>query len=197
MDFTVVVMDEHAPPPWEPPLAGGETEQLIAALDRLRTTFRWKTDGLDAAGLAAAPVASSALTIGGLLKHLTLIEATYVPAKMFGEPPGEPWDSVDWEADPEWEFRTAAGDGPAALYASYDAAVARSRTRLARGPTVGGLEQDAQVSDGDGRHASLRRVVCDLIEEYGRHTGQADLIREAVDGRVGEDPPGPALPYPG
>ena len=41
----------------------------------------------------------------------------------------------------------------------------------------------------DGRHASLRRLVCDLIEEYGRHTGHADLIREAVDGRVGEDPP--------
>ena len=41
----------------------------------------------------------------------------------------------------------------------------------------------------DGHHASLRRLVCDLIEEYGRHTGHADLIREAVDGRVGEDPP--------
>ena len=41
----------------------------------------------------------------------------------------------------------------------------------------------------DGRHASLRRLVCVLIEEYGRHTGHADLIRETVDGRVGEDPP--------
>jgi hypothetical protein len=40
-----------------------------------------------------------------------------------------------------------------------------------------------------GREVSLRRIVCDLVEEYGRHTGQADLIREAVDGRVGEDPP--------
>jgi len=45
------------------------------------------------------------------------------------------------------------------------------------------------VSDADGNHASLRRLVCDLIEEYGRHTGHADLFREAVDGRVGEDPP--------
>jgi hypothetical protein len=40
----------------------------------------------------------------------------------------------------------------------------------------------------DGAHASLRRLVCDMLEEYGRHTGQADLIREAVDGRTGEDP---------
>ena len=41
----------------------------------------------------------------------------------------------------------------------------------------------------DGRQASLRRLLCDLIEEYGRHTGHADLLREAVDGLVGEDPP--------
>jgi hypothetical protein len=45
------------------------------------------------------------------------------------------------------------------------------------------------ISGPDGEHASLRRLVCDLIEEYGRHTGHADLLREAVDGRVGEDPP--------
>ncbi|MDA0639608.1 MULTISPECIES: DUF664 domain-containing protein [Nonomuraea] len=53
----------------------------------------------------------------------------------------------------------------------------------------GGLDQLAHVSTPDGRHASLRRLVCDLIEEYGRHTGHADLLREAVDGRAGEDPP--------
>lgn len=53
----------------------------------------------------------------------------------------------------------------------------------------GGLDPLAHVSWPDGRHASLRRLVCDLIEEYGRHTGHADLLREAVDGRVGEDPP--------
>ena len=56
-------------PPWEPPLAGTEAEQLVGALDRLRTTFRWKTDGLDAAGLRAR-VGASFLTLGGLLKQL-------------------------------------------------------------------------------------------------------------------------------
>ena len=53
----------------------------------------------------------------------------------------------------------------------------------------GGLDQLVAAGSDDGRHASLRRLVCDLIEEYGRHTGQADLLREAVDGLVGEDPP--------
>jgi hypothetical protein len=53
----------------------------------------------------------------------------------------------------------------------------------------GGLGQLVHASTPDGAHASLRRLVCDLIEEYGRHTGHADLLREAVDGRTGEDPP--------
>ena len=55
--------------------------------------------------------------------------------------------------------------------------------------SLGGLDQLVDVSSEDGEHANLRRLLCDLIEEYGRHTGHADLLREAVDGRVGEDPP--------
>ena len=54
---------------------------------------------------------------------------------------------------------------------------------------MAGSTSEIHASAPDGRHANLRRLVCDLIEEYGRHTGHADLIREAVDGRVGEDPP--------
>jgi hypothetical protein len=53
----------------------------------------------------------------------------------------------------------------------------------------GGLDRLAHVSAPDGHRVSLRRLLCDLIEEYGRHTGHADLLREAVDGLVGEDPP--------
>ncbi|WP_338088853.1 DUF664 domain-containing protein [Nocardioides daphniae] len=52
-----------------------------------------------------------------------------------------------------------------------------------------GIDQPTQADDGRGGHASLRRLVCDLVEEYGRHTGHADLLRESVDGLVGEDPP--------
>ena len=53
----------------------------------------------------------------------------------------------------------------------------------------GGLDRTVHLSGPDGQPVSLRRLVCDLLEEYGRHTGHADLLREAVDDRVGEDPP--------
>lgn len=175
-------------PPWEPPLAGTEAEHLTGALDRLRTTFRWKAGGLDAAGLQTR-VGASSMTLGGLLKHLALVEDHYFAGKLRGEPLGAPWDGVDWDADPDWEWRSAADDTPAQLYALYDAAVARSRAALAGALSDGGLDQPIDVSWPDGRHPSLRRMVCDLIEEYGRHTGHADLLREAVDGLVGEDPP--------
>jgi hypothetical protein len=98
--------------PWEPPLAGTDETQLIGALERLRTTFRWKADGLDAAGLGQRP-GKSALTLGGLLKHLALVEDHQFGAKLTGAPLGRPWSEVDWDADPDWDRlrrrRLAAG----------------------------------------------------------------------------------------
>jgi hypothetical protein len=174
--------------PWEPPVAGTESEHLRGALDRLRTTFRWKADGLDRVGLGI-PVGASTMTLGGLLKHLALVEDYYFTTKLAGEPLGEPWDGAAMAADPDWEWHSAAENDPEALYGLYDSAVARSRARLEVALADGGLDQPVDLSWPDGRQVSLRRLVCDLIEEYGRHTGHADLIREAVDGRVGEDPP--------
>ncbi|HEU4911506.1 MAG TPA: DinB family protein [Actinomycetes bacterium] len=174
--------------PWEPPLAGTEAEHLTGALDRLRMTFRWKAGGLDQAGLRA-PVGASSLTLGGLLKHLAFVEDYTTATKLSGSSPGEPWDAVDWDGNEDWDFTSAAEDTPGELYALYDRAVARSRARLATALADGGLDQLVDISGPDGQHASLRRLVCDLIEEYGRHTGHADLLREAVDGLVGEDPP--------
>ena len=174
--------------PWEPPLAGTESEHLIGALDRLRTTFRWKADDLDAAGLQTR-IGASALTLGNLLKHLAVVEDNIFGTKLSGLPMQTTWDTSDWDDDYEWPFTTAADDAPAELYAMWDAAVDRSRTRLAAALADGGLDQPVHLTDGEGRHPSLRRLVCDAIEEYGRHTGHADLLREAVDGRVGEDPP--------
>ncbi|MFG1816180.1 DUF664 domain-containing protein [Kribbella sp. NPDC049174] len=174
--------------PWEPPLAGTEVEHLVGALERLRMTFRWKADGLDAAGLQAR-VGASSLTIGGLLKHLAANEDYMFNVKLRGEPIGGPWVDNGWEDDNDWEFSSAADDKPEELYALWDGAVERSRARLAAAIADGGLDQLAHISWPDGRHPSLRRLVCDLIEEYGRHTGHADLLREAIDGRVGEDPP--------
>jgi hypothetical protein len=174
--------------PWEPPLAGTETEHLVGALDRLRTTFRWKAEGLDAAGLQTR-VGASSLTLGGLLKHLAAVEDYTFTVKLRGEPLGPPWDAAGWDGSHDWEFTSAAADSPGQLYALWDGAVERSRGRLDATLADGGLDQLVHVSSPDGRHASLRRLLCDLIEEYGRHTGHADLLREAVDGLVGEDPP--------
>src|SRR4029453_8611727 len=89
--------------PWEPPLAGTELQHLVGALDRLRTTFRWKADDLDAAGLRTR-IGASSLTLGGLLKHLAFVEDFQSTVKLSGTAPGEPWNSVDWDADPEWPF---------------------------------------------------------------------------------------------
>ncbi len=181
--------------PWEPPAAGTETEHLLGALDRLRATFRWKADALDAAGLRAR-IGTSSLTLGGLLKHLAAVEDYTFTTKLRGEPIGAPWDGIGWDGSNEWEFASAADDTPEQLYPLWDGAVERSRARLQAALADGGPEQVVHASWPDGRHASLRRLLCDLIEEYGRHTGHADLLREAVDGLVGEDPPARWRPDP-
>ena len=100
------------------------------------------------------------------------------------------WAANGWDGDNDWEFSSAADDSPEELYARYDAAVDRARTRLAARVADAAASTSRWRSPRSwGQEVSLRRIVCDLVEEYGRHTGQADLIREAVDGRVGEDPP--------
>ncbi len=117
--------------PWEPPLAGTETEQLFGALDRLRTTFRWKAGHLDAAGLQTR-IGTSSLTLGGLLKHLAANEDFLTTVKLSGAPMGAPWEANGWDGDDDWEFTSAADDPPEELYALWDGAVARSRARLTR-----------------------------------------------------------------
>ncbi|MGA8247059.1 MAG: DUF664 domain-containing protein [Nocardioides sp.] len=177
------------PLPWEPPLAGTEVEQILGALDRLRTTFRWKAGGLDHAGLTTRIGTASTLTLGGLLKHLAANEDHMSNVKLLGKPIGDPWNERDWDEDEDWEITSAADDSPEHLYALYDGAVERSRARFDAFLAEHGLDGAAQVSGPDGTHASARRLLLDLIEEYGRHTGHADLLREQVDGVVGEDPP--------
>lgn len=173
----------------EPPLAGDETVTLLGSLERQRRIVAWKCGGLDSAGTRAT-TASSSITMGGLLKHLALVEDDYFTRRLHGREMGPPWDAVDWDADPDWEWRSAADDTPEQLMTLWQGAVARSRTSVAEALADGGLDGLATgVTDSEGRAPSLRRIMIDLIEEYARHAGHADIIRESVDGLVGEDPP--------
>lgn len=187
-DTTTGAADAWVPPSWEPPLAGTEVEHLLGALGRLRATFRWKADGLDDAGLRQR-IPTSALSLGGLLLHLALCEDFVFTTKLRGEELVEPWRSLGRDSDDdEWEFAVDTFTA-AQRYEIYDAAVVRADEWIAAALAEEGLDLVAAVDDGNGNHASLRRLIFDLVEEYGRHTGHADLLREAVDGRVGEDPP--------
>lgn len=171
----------------EPPSAGTETETLLGSLERQRTYLAWKCGGLDAAGMRAT-VGASTMTLGGLLKHLALVEDEYFTHRLAGREMGTPWVGVDFDADPDWEWRTAAEDSPEQLMSLWRDAVARSRAAVDEALAAGCLDQAAAISGPGGRSISLRRILIDLIEEYARHVGHADLIRESVDGLVGEDP---------
>lgn len=184
--------DEHEawiPPPWEPPIDGTEAEHALGALGRMRATLRWKADGLDEAGLRHR-IPSSSLSLGGLLLHLAMCEDYYLTTKLRGEELVEPWRSLGHDGTDEWEFTTEVFTA-AETYAVFDEAVVRNTRRIADAVAEGGggLDLVAHVDDGNGNHPRLRRLLHDLLEEYARHTGHADLLREAVDGRVGEDPP--------
>jgi uncharacterized damage-inducible protein DinB len=176
-------LDEHGRP--EPPIAAGETATLLGFLDYQRATLAWKWTGLDPAGLAAT-VAVSSMTLGGMLKHLAYVEEWWFSEVLHGRAQEPPWDTVDWDADPDWDWHSAAADTPAQIYALWEDSVARSRALVAEALAEGGLERLARRTWPDGRSPSLRWIIVHMIEEYARHVGHADLIRESLDGLTGE-----------
>ncbi len=171
----------------DPPLRAGESESLLAFLEYQRTTFRNRVEGVDAAGLAGT-VGSSTMTLGGLMKHLTLVEDRWFTVVLRGLPPSPPWDTVDWTGDPDWEWRTGAQDPAHELFAEYDETVARSNSIIATALSANGVHTlSMRESRHEGRGAySLRWILLHMIEEYARHNGHADLLRESIDGTVGE-----------
>jgi hypothetical protein len=169
--------------PAEPPPAGPEADVLLGYLERQRATFAWKVGGLTDEQLRISRPPSP-LTLGGMIKHLTRFEDDMATEWLNGEPQLSPWNAIDWETEHDWDWRSAANDGEADLYAGWEAAVIRSRARF----------EEALADGGPDRHAnretpSYRYIVLNMIEEYARHNGQADLIRESIDGLVGQDPP--------
>src|SRR5207245_8023383 len=110
-------VDDHGRP--EPPIAADETATLLGFLDYQRATLAWKCRGLDTAGLQAR-VGVSSMTLGGMLKHLAWAEDLWFSRWLHGHDPAPPWGSVDWEADRDWEWTSAAADSPEQLRTLWD-----------------------------------------------------------------------------
>jgi len=176
-------------PIWEPPIFAGEQEHLFGMLDRLRTTFRYKADDLNLAQLQAR-LPSSDLSLGGLLQHLATVEDEKFSYFIARERPEVLLEFLEQGTNP---FIVQDGQNPWVLYERYDKSVAKSR-RIQQRIIDDGLLDTVSGLEFEGQQPSVRRIICDLIEEYGRHAGHADLLREAIDGRVGEDPPWDFLP---
>jgi len=172
---------DHAPPQALPAAVPSEAESLLSVLERNRRTFAWKTAGLDETGLRATTAAST-MTIGGLVKHVALAEADWLAVKLAGEDYGPPWDGVDFDADPDWEWRTGALDAPDDIYGLWRDAVERSR--------AGGRgDQGAQLHarrHPDLRQRDLRAADCPADRVVDRHrTSSAARPRECKVGRAG------------
>jgi uncharacterized damage-inducible protein DinB len=159
-----------------------ERDALAQYLDYQRETILMKTDGLTR-GQMGQRLPTSALTLAGILYHLALVEEDWMEVRFLGIPEREDWQGVDWDSDPDWEFRTATAMEPEDLRRRYRDACDRSRQAAAKADS---LDQLSAFKGDDGRQFTLRWVLLHLIEETARHAGHADLIREAIDGAVGE-----------
>ena len=163
-------------------LSGPWLDVIASNLDYHRATFLWKCEGLSDAQLRQRPVPSSSLTLLGLMRHLQGVERAWFQRALAGTTPQfSPYrtyvtaDGDEWfdESDP-----TPARD----VYEDYLKACEESRqvfekvtadpTRIVPNPEFGGTD--------------VRFVLEHVIEEYARHVGHADLLREALDGTTGE-----------
>jgi uncharacterized damage-inducible protein DinB len=167
---------------FDPDLLASELDLLEQYLDYQRETVLSKTEGLTQEQLARIHPPSE-LTLAGLVYHLALVDENWMEVRFGGLPDREPWAGVDWDADPNWEFRTAPTLEPEQLRNRYREACERSRQIVS---AATGPDQLSVRALHDGRHFSLRWVLLHLIEETARHAGHADLLREAIDGAVGE-----------
>lgn len=163
----------------DPDLRGPERLMLVQFLDYHRTVLLRKAAGLTGEHLARR-VGASTLTLGGLIKHMAYVEDHWFHTGWAGNPPVAPWADVDWAATPDWDLDSAADDAPEELAAIFGDAVGRSRAAIAD-------SHDLDAAAGiRGREFSLRWILIHMVEEYARHCGHADLLRQAVDGAVGD-----------
>jgi uncharacterized damage-inducible protein DinB len=172
----------------DPPLRADEATTLRTFLDYHRDTLRWKCGGLTQEQLAVT-LPPSDMTLGGMMKHLAIVESNWLERVFSGGRVMAPFDTVDWAADADWEWHSAAHDSPAELRAYFDEAAQRTDAVIDRalsGPDgLDSVSAQGTRSDPEARF-SLRWILVHLIEEYARHNGHADLIRQSIDGETGE-----------
>jgi len=176
-------LDEQGRP--EPMPAVSEIDTLLGFLDFQRATLAWKCSDLDAAGLRAT-VGTSTMTLGGLLKHMAFVEDHWFSRYLHGNERSAPWDTVDWDAQPDWEWESSKQDSPEQLRTEWEDAVSRSRDLVDMALATDGPGQLAKRAMRNGETPSLRWILVHMIEEYARHNGHADLLRQVLDGATGE-----------
>ena len=168
------------------PTLGDERSTLAESLRRLRLTLEMKCAGLDAAEMARRSVEPSTMSLLGLVRHLAEMERATFRVLLAGEDAPRLFCS---ENDRDGDFDGAVAD-PDLVAAAWDAwrAEVEFGTRFVAGATSLDLTADDssnQHGSGGGR-ISLREVLVGMIEEYSRHLGHADLLRERIDGRIGQ-----------
>src|SRR5260370_16469742 len=167
----MTVVDDHGRP--EPPIAADEIATLLGFLDYQRATLAWKCGGLDAVGLQAK-VGASTMTLAGMLKHLAYVEDYWFSQRLHGHDRRPPFDRVDWKADPDWEWHSAAEDTPEQLSALWQDSVARSRSLVAEALADGGLGRLARRPWPNGEVPRLRWILVHIIEADRRHNTHPD-----------------------
>jgi uncharacterized damage-inducible protein DinB len=158
-----------------------ERDALGQYLDYQRETILLKTEGLSKEQLGQR-IPTSGLTLAGLLYHLAFVEEDWFEVDFLGQPKREEWQ-IDWQGDPDYEFRVALSMEPDELRRRYREACDRSRQVTAAARDLDQLSVSTPI---DGKPFTLRWMLLHLIEETARHAGHADLLREAIDGAVGE-----------
>ncbi|MDX6762511.1 MULTISPECIES: DinB family protein [Streptomyces] len=157
----------------------GERDVLTGYLTDQRLTLELKCQGLDAEALARRSVEPSDLSLLGLLRHLAGVEQYWFRQVMAGQDVRRHYRSQE---EPAGEFTGAAADPElvADAWATWRAEVAFAEQLVAQAP---GMDV---TGDCGGEPMELREVLVHMIEEYARHNGHADFLRERIDGRVGQ-----------
>jgi uncharacterized damage-inducible protein DinB len=162
-----------------PPLAAGEREMLEAWLELHRATLAVKCEGLTDSQLRERAVPPSTLSLLGLVRHMAEVERSWF-RRRFAE--ADVPKRYQTEADPDGDFNGAVADPAVAeqAWAAWREEIAFAE-RFTRDHDL-----DFVGYDSEGEPISLRELLVHMIEEYARHNGHADLLRERIDGRLGQ-----------